>query len=343
VFLVAVPVMVLLLAVGPVLLPEFRDPEAGRLDILGAAQSLVAMLAVIYGLKQIAQDGLGWLPGLSVVAGVAVGVVFLRRQRVSPYPLIDLRLFRAPAFSTSIAAMSAAVFVVGGIFLFVAQYLQLVLGKGPFEAGLWLLPSTGGLIVGSMLAPLLVRRAPGSFVLASSLACTAVGVGILAQVDAASGLAVVVAGTAIMGLGAGSVGTLATDLVVGAAPPERAGAASAISETGAELGGALGIALLGSIGTAVYRSQIADLVPAGVAPEAAEAARDTLAGATDVARQLPDGLGAALLAGARDAFVEGLQVAALTGTVVVGGLALIAAVLLRHARGGEGSPELGAP
>jgi DHA2 family multidrug resistance protein-like MFS transporter len=337
VFLVAVPVMVLLLVLGPVLLPEFRDPEAGRLDVFSAALSLVAMLAVIYGLKQIAQDGLSWRAALAIPAGVAVGALFLHRQRILPYPLIDLRLFRSAAFSTSVGAIYAAVFVVAGTFLFVAQYLQLVLGKGPFEAGLWLLPSTGGLILGSMLAPLIVRRVRASLVLAGSLGLAAVGVATLIRVDEASGLAVVVVGTAIMGLGAGSVGTLATDLVVGAAPPERAGAASAISETGAELGGALGVAILGSVGTAVYRNEVDDAVPAGVAPETAEAARDTLGGATDAAGQLPDQLGAVLLDAARDAFTQGLQAAALTGAVLVAGLALASALLLRRERSAAGS------
>jgi MFS transporter, DHA2 family, multidrug resistance protein len=335
VFLVAVPVMALLLALGPVLLPEFRDPEAGRLDLLSAMLSLVALLAVIYGLKQIAQDGLGWATVLAVAAGVAVGVAFLRRQQGLTYPLIDLRLFRAPAFSVSVAAMYAAVFLVGGIFLFVAQYLQLVLGKAPLEAGLWLLPSTGGLIVGSMLAPLIVRRARAGLVLAGSLGLAATGVGGLILIDRASELSVIVIGTAVMGVGAGCVGTLATDLVVAAAPPERAGAASAISETGAEFGGALGIAILGSIGTAVYRHRVDDAVPAALGPEASDTARDTLGGATDVAEQLPDQLGAALLAAAREAFTDGLEVAAVTGAVLVAALAVGAAILLRRIHAGE--------
>jgi MFS transporter, DHA2 family, multidrug resistance protein len=199
---------------------------------------------------------------------------------------------------------------------------------------LWLLPSTGGLIVGSMVAPLIVRRVPAASVLAASLAVAAVGVGMLIQVGGGSGLPAIVIGTAIMGLGAGSVGTLATDLVVGAAPPERAGAAAAISETGAELGGALGIAILGSIGTAVYRSEIADAIPAGVAPEAAESARDTIGGATDIGGRLPEPLGAALLDAARDAFTHGLAVAAGTAAIAVAVLALVSAVLLRHVRSG---------
>jgi DHA2 family multidrug resistance protein-like MFS transporter len=331
VFLAAVPVMALLLALGPLLLPEFRDPEAGRLDLASAALSLVSVLAVIYGLKQIAQDGLGWSPALAIVAGVAFGAIFLRRQRILPYPLLERELFRARAFSTSVAAMCGAVFVMAGIFLFIAQYLQLVRGLGAFEAALWLLPSTGGLVVGSMLAPLIARRISSGSVVAGGLALAAAGVAVLTQLEGAAGLAVAVGGTSVMGIGAGLVGTLATDLVVGAAPPERAGAASAISETSAELGGALGIAILGSIGTAVYRSELADAIPAGVPAEKAEPARDTLGGAIAAADGLPARLADGLVDSAREAFMQGLQLAAATTAVVVACLAVLAARLLLRA------------
>ena len=335
VFLLAVPVMALLLMLGPVLLPEFRDPEAGRLDLFSTVLSLAAVLAVIYGLKQIAAYGLEWLPVLSIVAGLAVGVVFVHRQRKLADPLIELRLFRAPAFSASLAAFASSIFVIAGTFLFIAQYLQLVLGLSPLVAGLWTVPSSGGLIAGSMLAPLIVRWVRPAFVMAGSLAFSAVGFGMLTQVNATSGLAVLVAGSVVLALGVAPVGTLATDIVVGSAPPKRAGAASGISETSAELGGALGIAVLGSIGTAVYRSQVADASADGVPPEAAEATRDTLGGAVAAAEELPDQLGARLLDTAREAFTEGLQLAAITSAIIVLGMAILAMVLLRHVRTGS--------
>lgn len=117
---------------------------------------------MIYGLKQFAQDGLGWSPVLAAVAGVAIGIAFVDRQRRLAYPLIELRLFRAPAFSVSVGAIYAAEFVVAGTFLFLAQYLQLVRGESPLEAGLWLLPATGGMVVGAIIAPAVVRRVPAS-------------------------------------------------------------------------------------------------------------------------------------------------------------------------------------
>ena len=329
VFLLAVPVMVLLLLVGPVLLPEYRDPGAGRLDLGSAALSLASVLAVIYGLKQVAQDGPGWGAALSLAAGLAAGLAFVRRQRTLADPLLDLSLFASRTFSVSLATFTLSLFVTFGTFLFVAQYLQLVLGLSPLEAGLWTLPSACGLVAGSMLTPLLVRRARPATVMATGLAVAAVGFGLLTLVDPGSGLGLLVAGSVVFALGVAPVGTLATDLVVGAAPPRRAGAAAAISETGAEFGGALGIAVLGSVGAAVYRGQVADAVPPGVPPAAAEAARDTLGGALVAAGQLPDGLGTALLDGARQAFTQGLQLTAALSAATAVGLAVLAAVLLR--------------
>jgi MFS transporter, DHA2 family, multidrug resistance protein len=332
VFLLAVPVMALLLVLGPVLLPEFRDPEAGRLDLTSAVLSLAAVLAVVYGLKQIAQDGAGWVPALSIVAGISVGVAFVLRQRRLADPLIDLRLFRVPAFDVSLAAFAVSIFVIGGVFLFIAQYLQLVLGLSPLTAGLWTVPSAGGLVAGSMLAPLAVRRVRPAYVMAGGLALSALGFAMLTQVESGSGLAVLVIGSVVFCLGVAPVGTLATDLIVGSAPPERAGAASGISETSAELGGALGIAVLGSIGTAVYRNQMAGALPDGVPPAAADVARDTLGAAAGVAGELPDPLGTDLLDAAREAFTQGLQLTAITSAALVTGLAILVAVVLRDVR-----------
>ena len=332
VFLVGVPVMVLLLAVGPMLLPEYRDPKAGRLDLTSAALSLTAVLPVIYGLKQIAQDGPGWLPALSIVAGLAAGAVFVRRQRTLANPLLDLRLFRAPAFSASLAMYTLATFVAFGAFVFIAQYLQLVLVLSPLQAGLWTAPFAGGFIAGSMLTPMIVRRVRPAFVMAAGSALAVAGFAMLTQVEGASGLAVLVTGFVVFSLGLAPVFTLATDLIVGTAPPDRAGAASAISETGSEFGGALGIAILGSIGIAVYRSEMTDAIPVGIPPEAAEAARDTLGGALAVAGQLPEQLGAGLLDAAREAFTQSLQLTAATSAAIAVGIAILAAVMLRRVR-----------
>ena len=338
VFLLAVPVMALLLVVGPLLLPEYRDPSAGRLDLGSAGLSLAAVLLVIWGLKQLAQDGPGWPPTLSILAGLAVGVVFVRRQQTLADPLLDLSLFRSPAFSAALTANILDFFVAFAALLFIAQYLQLVVGLSPLQAGLWMLPSSLGFIVGSLLTPLLVRRARPALVMAAGMVLAAVGFGLLTQLDPAAGLAVLVAGSVAFSLGSAPMTTLATDLMVGTAPPERAGAASGISETSSEFGGALGIAVLGSIGSAVYRGQMTDAVPAAVPGEAAAAARDTLGGAVAAANQLPDQLGAALLDTAREAFTHGLQLTfAISATVAIG-IAVLVATRLRHLGAGAPSP-----
>jgi DHA2 family multidrug resistance protein-like MFS transporter len=336
VFLLAVPVMAALLVLGPMFLPEFRDPDAGRIDLLSAALSLVAVLAIIFGLKRIAQDGLGWSPVLPMLGGFGLGLLFVRRQRKLPDPLIDIQLCRLPAFSAALAANSLGIFVAFGAFLFIAQYLQLVLGLSPLEAGLWIVPSSGGFIAGSMLAPVAVRWARPGFVIAGGLALAAVGLALLAFVDGGSSLAVLVTASIVLALGVAPAVTLGTDLIVSTAPPERAGSASGLSETGAELGGALGIAVLGSIGTAVYRNEVADAVPAGVPLEEAETARDTLGGAIEAAERLPEQLGAALLEAARDAFTQGMQVTAVAAAVVALAMAAVAFAVLRELREGAG-------
>ena len=248
--------------------------------------------------------------------------------------MIDLRLFRIPAFSASLAINFLAIFVAVGYFLFVAQYLQLVLGLSPLEAGLWSLPSAIGFIVGSNVAPRIVRHVRAAYVMGAGLALSAIGLGVLTQVGGTDGLAVVVAGSVIISLGLAPVLSLTTELIVGSAPPERAGAASGISETGAELGGALGISILGSIGVAIYRGRLADALPADVPAEAAAVARDTLGGAVAVAGQLPGQLGAAVLDIARDAFVQGMQAAATISAVLAVGVAILAVVMLRNVGSG---------
>jgi DHA2 family multidrug resistance protein-like MFS transporter len=333
VFLINVPVMVLLLALGPVLLPEFRDPGAGRLDLMSAAQSVAAVLAVIYGLKRVAGEGPGWAAALSILAGLAFGAAFLRRQRTLADPLIDLELFRIPAFTTALAVNVLGFSTAFAAFLFIAQYLQSVIGLSPLQAGLWGLPSALSFIAGSMLTPMIVRRFRPASVIAGGMAVSAAGFVLLTQAPgAASPLALLVAGSVVFSIGLTPVVTLTTDLVLGAAPPERAGAAASMSETSSELGGALGIAVLGSVVTAVYRSEVAGTLPAGIASEAAEAARATLGGAVAVARHLPEPLGAALLDAARAAFAQSFALTSGISALIAVVIAFLAAAMLRRVR-----------
>jgi MFS transporter, DHA2 family, multidrug resistance protein len=335
VFLLAVPVMAVLLVVGPRLLPEYRNPAAGRLDLISAAESLVAVLAVIYGLKQMAQEGLGWEAVVAIAAGLAVGAAFVRRQGRLADPLIDLRLFRVPAFSGALTANTLGFFVNFGIAVFIAQYLQLVLGLSPLEAGLWTLPWAGGFIVGSMLTPVIVSRISAASAIVGGLALAAAGFGLLTQVSGDSSLATLVTGSVVLALGLAPVFTLAADLMVSAAPAERAGAAAGISETSSEFGGALGIAVLGVIGTALYRGEVADTVPAGIPSEAADAARDSLGGAVAAGDELPEASAPELVDAASDAFTQALQLAATLSAAVLIAAAVLAWGLLRRVGGPE--------
>ena len=245
--------------------------------------------------------------------------------------MIDLGLFRSRVFNASLATNFLGIFIAVGYFLFVAQYLQLVLGLSPLEAGLWSLPSAIGFIVGSNLAPRILRRVRPGPVIGAGLALAAIGLGVLTQVGGSpnADLAVLAGASLAISLGLAPVFTATTDLIVSSAPPERAGAASGISETGAELGGALGIAILGSIGVAVYRGELADHLPAEVPSQAAAIARETLGGAVDAAARLPEDVGAALLAAVREAFVQGLQLTAGLSAAIAVGTAVLATVLLR--------------
>ncbi len=329
VFLIAVPVMVLLLVAAPLLLPEYKDPNPGRFDLLSAIMSLTAVLTIIFGLKLMAESGIALLPVISVVVGIVVGTLFVQRQRRLADPLIDLRLFRIPAFSASLAINTSAIFVGFGSFLFIAQYLQLVLGLSPLEAGLWSVPGAIANVVGSNIAPYVVRRVRPATVIAIGMVFVAVGLGMITQIGVNS-LALVVIGNTILSVGFGFIFTLTNDMIIGAAPPERAGAASAISETSNELGGSLGIAILGSIGLAIYRGQIATSVPATMPAEAIHAAQETLGGAFVAASQLTESLGTALTAAAREAFTHALQVTSTVGFVVAIGLGILAVVALRN-------------
>jgi DHA2 family multidrug resistance protein-like MFS transporter len=265
------------------------------------------------------------------LAGGAMGYAFARRQKTLADPLIDLRLFRVRAFSASLATNILAFLVMFSAFLYIAQYLQLVLGLSPLKAGLWSLPSAFAFIVGSMLTPALVRRIRATHVMAVGLILSAAGFGIVTQIDGASSLGLLVTGAVIFSLGLTPVVTLTTDMIVGTAPPERAGAAASLSETATELGGALGIAVFGSIGTAIYRSRVESAIPPEAAPAMAASARDTLGGAVATAAQLPAQPGAALLEAARNAFTLGFQVTAAISVVILITTALIVLTMLRRA------------
>ena len=330
VFLINVPVMVLLLVLGPILLPEFRDESAGRLDIQSAVLSLSAMLALIYGVKQMAESGLTSRALAGILLGFAIGAVFVVRQRRLPDPLIDLGLFSVPPFSAAVVTQLVAALSMGGIYLFLAQYLQLVLGLSPLQASIALLPSNILGVAGSMLAPFLARRFRNIYVMTAGMLVAASGIILLSRVAAGATLPVIVAAFVIMSIGFSLTMTLTTDVIMTVAPPERAGAASGISETSAELGLALGVAVLGSVGTAVYRSLMDTGIPVGIPAAAARNAQATLAGAIQVSNQVGGKPGTTLGATARDSFTEALGFVSLISAALVIATSIVTVILLRR-------------
>ena len=330
VFLISVPVMLLLLGVGPFLLPEYRDPNAGKLDLTSAALSLAAVLLIIYGLKLVAQDGVSVTALAAILAGGAIGFVFVRRQQRLADPLIDLRLFRIPTFRASLVLYGGAILGLFGAFVYLPQYLQLVLGFSPLEGGLWTVPWAIGFVLGSLVTPRLARRVRPAVLMSWGLAVSALGYFLLAGLGTEPNLSRFVLATVVLTLFASPVFTLTNDVIIGSAPPERAGAASGISETCAELGGALGIALFGSIGVALYRSLLGPALPPGLAPDVAHEAMATLGGAVVAAQQLPAEAGTALVGAARAAFLRGLVVCELISGVGSLLLAVFAARTFRR-------------
>ncbi|MCZ7417453.1 MFS transporter [Streptomyces sp. WMMC897] len=337
VFLLGVPVMALLLVAGPFLLPEFRDPAAGRIDVLSALLSLGTVLSVVFGIKQTAEHGPGLVPVLAVLTGLLLGAVFVRRQRTLAEPFLDLRLFRSRGFTVSLSTVALSVFAMGGVMFFVGQYLQMVLGMSPFTAGLYSLPGVAAGMIGILAAPALVQRVPAAYLMGGGLAVAALGVALLAGITPESGKGLAVTALVVLHLGFGPMMALGTDMIIAGAPPERAGAASAISETGTEMGMALGIAVLGSLGTAVYRDRVGELLPEGLPSAAADTAGDTIGGAAGAAAELPASLGAAVMDAAGQAFVTGLRTTAVVSAVVVAALAVVTTVMLRGVRPGEGA------
>jgi DHA2 family multidrug resistance protein-like MFS transporter len=312
VFLLNVPVMVALLILGPMLLPEFRNPEAGRFDLPSAAESLLAVLLMIFGMKRIAEGGVDLLPVAAIIAGLIVGVLFVRRQQNLANPLIDLHLFANRAFSTSVGSMTLGIFAFLGVNFFIAQYLQLVLGLSPLRAGLWTLPGAIAFIISSNLAPRLVQKVRAVSIVTTGWILAAAGFAVLTQIGGDS-LGLLAVANVLMAFGFGLIVTLVIEMIMSAAPPERAGAASALSETVQEFGGALGLAILGSLGTAIYRNEMGESMPAGIPSHSAESARDTLGGAVAAADLLQGPQAAALLDVARDAFLRGLHLTAIIG------------------------------
>jgi DHA2 family multidrug resistance protein-like MFS transporter len=307
VFLVSLPVMVLLLFTAPKLLPEYRDENAGRVDHWSALLSLISILSIIYGLKQSAAYGISLSATLIVLFGLMVATIFVRRQKNLTYPLMDLRLFQNPHFNVALVIYTLSGFILFGLFVHLAQYLQLVLHLTPLIAGLWTLPWMLGFVFGSMAAPNLVQRFTPIKLMTTGLVIGAVGFAILTQLGGTHDLAIIVIGSSIFSLAMAPIFTVATEMIIGSAPPERAGSAAAMSETCGELGGALGIAILGSLGIMLYRYLIADAFPEGMSAEVVAHAKLSFNDAVNAMQPLAEPIKSQAIAKAGEAFTRALQ------------------------------------
>lgn len=318
VFLLGIPVMLLLLIAGPLVLPEHRDRGAGRPDLPSVALIVPAMLAVVFGIKETAAHGVALPAAAALLLGLLLATLFVRRQRRLADPLLDLGLFTVPAVRAGLIALLVGTLAIGGIYLFLTQYLQLVAGHSPLVAGLMLLPGAAALVLTSLLAPALARRYSPVSIVAAALTTSALGFAILA-VAAMTGTAdatLALLGFAVAYAGIGPVTALGTDLVVGSAPAERAGSAAALSETSTEIGVGLGVALLGSLGVALYRAGIPDGAASGDG-EVHARAKETLAAALQAAKELAGADADALRAAALDAFTTGFAAAAVVGALLL--------------------------
>ncbi|KQB85969.1 MFS transporter [Corynebacterium lowii] len=316
VFLINIPVMVAVLIFGGWLLPESRNPSASSFDLLSSALSMLGIVPLVYAIKHAA--GGDW--DMSVWACALIGVVglisFVRRQRRVENPMIDVQLFANKAFSGAVFTNFISVFALSGYMFFFAQYLQLARGLSPLQAGLTQLPLAVAAMMVTLFVGVLLGRLGRGRAIATGLIIGAVGLLLIAVIEDSEQLFWVLLATIPLGLGVGISETLSVDAVVSAAPVKKAGAASSISETAYELGVALGIAILGSLMSVLYRNNL-DL-PADLPAEVAEPVRDSLASATAALES-----GSATLAAAQDAFIHAMQ----TTTLSAAGVMVLAAIV----------------
>ncbi|UTT48891.1 MFS transporter [Rhodococcus gordoniae] len=315
VFLLAVPVLIPLLVLAPIFVPESKDPNPGRIDVVSIALSLLALAPIVFAIKKIADSGLGTVAVVAAVVGVVALVAFVRRQLRRPNPMLDVRLFRVPTFSGAVAVNLLSVVSLVGFLFFVSQHLQLVIGQSPMQAGLSLVPGLAVMVVAGMSVVAIVRWVRPSSIIVSALLLSAIGYALVFLLASPSALTPIIVAFAVLGAGIGAAETLSNDLIVSSVPPAKAGAASAVSETAYEMGAVLGTAILGSVLSASYTAHL--LLPAGLSAEQAETARETLGGAHAVAETLPADRADALLAAAGSAFDSGVTITSGIGVVLM--------------------------
>jgi len=300
VFLISVPVMLLLLALGPFLLPESSSRSRQRLDLPSVALSLGTILPLIYGLTMLASDDRAWFPLVAIAIGCALGVAFARRQSRLAEPLLDMRLFGIRTIGFALLMYLFVGIVQSGNGLILNQHLQLVEGYSSFETALWMVLPLSVAVIGVHVSTYLAKRFRPSLVLSGGLLVAAVGEIVLTQIPAVRGTAMLMAGLCVVLAGTSPVGVLSNQLVMHAAPPDKSGSAGSLSGTSGELSAALGIAVFGSLANVFYANHIH--LSHALPSQTANAANATLAQAIAAARHLPPAAAGQLIAAARESY-----------------------------------------
>ncbi len=328
VFLVNVPVIVIAVIAGAILLPKSKDPGDHPIDVPGAALSIVALSSLVYGIIEGPHNG--WTSpstlGAFGLSAVALGL-FVWRELTARHPMLDLRLFSDRRFSVASGGMTLTFFAMFGTFFLLAQYLQLVLGYSPLESGLLQLPFAFIIMLVAPQVPRFVKRYGSAVVVPIGMTFIATGLALLSRLEVGSSLVTLYTSMIPLAFGMAISMTPLTSLIMSSVPLGRAGIGSAMNDTTRELGGALGVAVLGSIVTSRYAAGIADDI-VGLPEQAREIADTGLTGAMQVGSQIGGDQGAALVGAAQQAFVDGLGTAAIVGSLVVVSAAIVARFLL---------------
>jgi EmrB/QacA subfamily drug resistance transporter len=333
IFLVNVPFIILTIVAVLVLVPNSRDEHAPRLDVLGTILSTTGLVALLYGIIEGPSDG--WGDPLIVVAFVAAVVLltsFVLWERHTDHPILDVRFFQNPRFTAASVAVTLVFFAMFGSLFFVSQYLQFVLGYSALKSGVCLLPVAVVLMVAAPLSAKLVSFLGTKVVVTLGLVLVAGALLLFSQVSIDSGYGLVAAVLVIIGAGMGLAIAPATDSIMGSLPPEKAGVGSAMNDTTREIGGALGVAIMGSITAAAYSSAIVanDQFSAleKASPAAAAAVKESVGNAAIVAAKFPAQVADAITSAANQAFIDALDHTVVIAAAVAFAGALIALFFL---------------
>jgi DHA2 family multidrug resistance protein-like MFS transporter len=331
VFLIGVPVVLVALVLATRLLPESRSAEPPPWDSAAIAMVTFAVLAFAYAIKDGARHGFADPVTLALLAAAAIaGTAFVRRQLAARQPMLDVRLFGDRMFAVATGCVALSMFALIGLELFFAQYFQLVDGLDPLAASVRLLPLMIAACVGGLVAAPLLRRFDTRITITGGLGLTTLSLVPALAIGEDHSYLLLAPAFAVMGCAIEVALVGANDILISAVSPNRAGNAAAIEETAYQLGGGLGIAVLGSVLAAVYSHALA--VPAGTAAGLRGAADESLGRAVEATGHLPPRLADALLESARSAFVSGLRAAIVVSIVLLAVSTVLAAVVLRPSR-----------